>query len=311
MDYFFSVRGRDGQGYSNALATPKYLAVPEDKDALKRSQEIPVGEWTRALQAEAGARANEKGNILVFVHGFNTEQFDMLERHRKIKAGLRAHGYRGTVVSFDWPSDGSVLGYASDRRDARRAAEFLFDRGIKRLSKLQVADCEYNVHVLAHSMGSFLVREAFDYADDDHVTAQKSWTVSQIALVAADISSKSMHSDSPKTSSLLRHSTRLTNYFSPFDEVLSISEVKRVGVSRRLGRVGLPQEHSEKAVDVYCGEYFKVHRDDFEAGKAATHRWYFDSPRFYEDLNYTLSGNLDRDVIPTRGPTTTGGLALI
>jgi esterase/lipase superfamily enzyme len=310
MDFFFSVRGRSGDGYSNRLGGAKYLAVPEASGTLARGHEIGVTQWVRDVQAAAGASDSAKGQILIFVHGFNTDQWDMLERHRKIRSGLEAHGFRGVVVSYDWPSDGSVLGYTSDRRDARLAADMLFSHGIRRLSKLQTADCDYNVHVLAHSMGAFLVREAFDYADDDHGTAQKSWTVSQVAFVAADISSKSMKEDSPKTSSLLRHCTRLTSYYSPFDEVLSISEVKRIGVSRRLGRVGLPSDPSEKAVNLYCGQFFKDNRAVFGDGTAVTHRWYFDSPRFYEDLHHTIEGKLDREVIPTRGRTTLGNLAL-
>lgn len=316
MDYFFSVRGRAGDGYSNKLGAAKYLEIPTNKKKIDRSLEIPRGEWFKKVEKAAGATKTAqgdviKGHIVFFVHGFNTGQYDMLERHRKIRKGLGAHGYKGAVVSFDWPSDDSVFGYNADRRDARLAADLLFKDGIARVSRRQTADCPVNIHVLAHSMGCFLLREAFDYADDNHETAQNNWTMSQVALVAADISSKSMAQGSPKTSSLLRHCTRLTSYYSPFDEILSISETKRVGVSRRLGRVGMPDDRSEKAVDLYCGEYFKKNRNKFENDSGISHRWYFDSSRFYEDLHHTFTGKLDRDVIPTRGITNLGNLALV
>ena len=93
--------------------------------------------------------------------------------------------------------------------------------------------------------------------------------------------------------------------------MLSISEVKRVGLARRLGRVGLPEDVPDKAVNLYCGEFFKKNRDAFEEASGIAHRWYFDSPRFYEDLYHTFMGKLDRHVIPTRAPTTSGGLGLI
>jgi len=310
MDFFFSVRGRDGDGYSNRLGGVKYISVPAAADAAHKSHEISRTSWFADVQAAAGAQGIEKGHIVFFVHGFNTEQYEMLERHRKIRTGLEAQGFKGVVVSFDWPSDGSVLGYCADIRDARLSADKLFKHGITQFSALQRPDCEHNIHILAHSMGSLVVREAFDYADDDHKTAQRSWSVSQVALVAADISSKSMRSGSSKSSSLLRHCARLTNYCSPFDDVLSISEVKRIGVSRRLGRVGLPSDHSEKAVNLYCGSYYRDHQSDFGEGVGISHRWYFDSPRFYEDLFHTFMGKLDREVIPTRGPTDKGGLGL-
>ena len=311
MDYLFSVRGRDGNGYSNKIGSVKYLQVPETKKEMERDCEISKGEWFKAVQADCGVKDIENGNVLVFIHGFNTEQYSMLERHRKIRKGLEEQGFDGTVVSYDWPSDGSALGYTSDRRDARRAADRLFVHGIKKLSADQRPDCKVNVHVLAHSMGNFLLREAFDYADDDRETAQKSWLVSQVAMVAADVSQKSMEDGNPKSSSLFRHAARVTCYYSPLDDILNISEVKRVGVARRLGRVGLPETAREKAVNLYCGAFYKKHKEDFGKDPGMSHKWYFDSPRFYEDLFATLQGKLDRNEIDTRAPTSRGNLALI
>lgn len=310
MDYFFSVRGRAGDLYSDKLGKAKYLAIPGSVKQATRAHEVDKRKWFKAVQSKAGAKPLIKGHIVIFVHGFNTEQYDMLERHRKIRKGLEAHGFKGTLISFDWPSNGSAFGYSSDRRDARLSADRLFRDGLTELSALQQEDCDFNIHVLAHSMGCFLLREAFDYADDDHKTAQKSWTVSQVALVAADISQKSLRDGSSKSASLLRHSTRVTSYYNPYDDILSISEVKRIGVSRRLGRVGLPQDHSDKAVNLYCGKFFRDNSDDFGDAVGISHRWYFDSPRFYEDLFHTFMGKLDREVIPTRGRTDQGNLAL-
>lgn len=317
-DFFFSFRGRDGDGYSNRIGSPKYLAVDTGSNVMHRGQEIRWSDWSERVMAASGAvKGNPTngikavaGHVLLFVHGFNTDGFDMLDRHRRIRDGLAAQGFPGAVVGLDWPSNGSVLGYSSDRADARRTAERLFDVGIGRFSRMQEADCIINLHVLAHSMGSYLIREAFDYADDDHATAQQSWTVSQMVFVASDVSSKSMKLGSPKTSSLLRHSTRLTNYYSTHDSVLSISEVKRIGVARRLGRVGLPDDHSEKAVDVYCGKFFEENEHLFQQDESISHRWYFDSPRFYQDLNHTLIGKLDRSAIPGRKKASRGGFAL-
>ncbi|MBY6067993.1 alpha/beta fold hydrolase [Leisingera aquaemixtae] len=317
MDYFLSVRGRDGSGYSNREGAVKFLAVPGGAGHLHRGQEVRRTEWLAGVQDASGCQrladgtVLDKGHILIFVHGFNTDQFDMLERHRLIRRGLAAHGFPGAVVSYDWPSNGSVLGYASDRRDARRAAEELFFHGIRWLGRMQRADCAYNVHVLAHSMGCFLVREACDYADDDHETAQSGWLVSQMAFVAADISQKSMRAGNANSSSLYRRCARLTNYYSLYDETLSVSEVKRVGVSPRLGRIGLPSGHPRKAVNLSCGEYFKDNIANPGAAASWSHRWYFEASRFYEDLNHSLLGKIDRDAIPSRGFTAQGKRALI
>jgi esterase/lipase superfamily enzyme len=292
-DFILSVRGRKGNGYSNRISTAKYLEIPEKQFELSRAK------WMTRVHAEAGAEPDIcKGNILFFVHGFNTELTEFMVLHRRVVEGLRNQGYAGTVVGFDWPSDGHVLGYASDRLDARAAANLLMTEGIRPFSIAQQPDCDVNLHVLAHSMGCFLVREAFDYADDDHVTAQHSWTMSQVAFVAADISSKSMASDAANSRSLIRHSTRLTNYFSRHDEVLSVSEIKRIGVSRRLGRIGAPENRSDKVVNLDCSAFYDQ-RPQLH-GTRESHSWYFQTPQFYRDLNAVLTSKLDRDVIQGR-----------
>ena len=298
-NFFMTVRGSRGEGFSNSIRQPRYLKVPKT-DEPKPSHAISKSVWMNEIQAHCGSNMaqQKKGNILFFVHGYNTEVEDLSTRYTHIVEGLDQAGFDGITVGFDWPSNGNFLGYASDRIDARRAADELMVHGIRPFAKAQTPDCEVNVHVLAHSMGCFLLREAFDYADDDVESAQTSWTVSQVALVAADMSQKSMRSDNANSRSLLRHSTRVTNYFNRYDKILSVSEVKRVGVSRRLGRVGLPEDTSEKLVNLDCSEVYN--QNPSYHGTAESHRWYFESPEFYEDLNSVLTGNIDRDVIPTR-----------
>jgi esterase/lipase superfamily enzyme len=107
--------------------------------------------------------------------------------------------------------------------------------------------CRINLQLLAHSTGAFIIREAFDDADDRDRIARTNWSVSQIAFVAADISSSSMTATDSHASSLYRHCVRLTNYYNPYDSVLKLSKVKRIGVSPRAGRVGLPAVIPSKA----------------------------------------------------------------
>jgi hypothetical protein len=156
-----------------------------------------------------------------------------------------------------------------------------------------------------------VVREAFDDADDRPAVAARNWTVSQTMFAAADVSAQSLGAGNPKSSSLNRHTVRLTNYYNPLDDVLSISAVKRVGVSPRAGRVGLAVPHDAKAVNVYCGEYYKKLREGQGADIFGSHTWYFDDPVFLRDVWLTISGEIDRDEFPTRLPTSAGNLALV
>ncbi|TCO71540.1 alpha/beta hydrolase [Rhodovulum euryhalinum] len=304
MDYVFCVRSvRAGEFGSE----PGAAAEPSPDHRIGKR------DWFAKVQENAisGTFAGHpSGDIVMYVHGYNNSQKTMLARHRKIRKGLEAHGFGGAVVSFDWPSADSTLNYLEDRTDAKKTALKLVDEGIAAFAALQRPDCRINLHLLAHSMGCYVVREAFDDADDRPAVAAHSWSVSQVMLVAADVSAASLEDGNPKSSSLFRHCVRLTNYYNPFDNVLSLSNIKRIGVAPRAGRIGLPGRRPDKAVNIYCGEYFDRHKDMLGDDPSIAHNWYFEDAHFMKDIFFTVQGNLDRHEFPTRLPTTEGNLAL-
>lgn len=161
-----------------------------------------------------------------------------------------------------------------------------------------------NVHLLAHSTGAFVIREAFDDADDHKSLARHNWTVSQIAFISADVSAKSMGEKDSKSSSLYRHCIRLTNYTNKFDKVLKLSNIKRVGVAPRVGRIGLPDDAPDKAVEVDCSDYFASLKEPPRSGNAFKgtweHSWHIGNDVFFKDLYHVLRGDEDRHMIPTR-----------
>lgn len=313
MDYIFCARRIRGGEFIGEPGATHFLAVPANSDAVTPGHKIKKTDWIREvrdLSRHGPQDDGEVGDILVYVHGYNTPQKTMLERHRRIRSGLEGLGYEGAVVSFDWPSQDSALNYLEDRTDAKQTAIRLVDEGISSFAALQRPDCQINVHLFAHSMGAYVVREAFDDADDRPAVAARSWSVSQVLLVSGDISAGSMASGNSKSSSLYRHCVRLTNYFNPLDDVLSLSNVKRVGVSPRVGRIGLPDNAPDKSVNVNCGNYFREHEGDFDDVPNAAHTWYFFDDKFLNDIFITLQGKIDRNEIPTRSPGSDGNLVL-
>ncbi|MGB8812260.1 MAG: alpha/beta hydrolase [Paracoccaceae bacterium] len=304
MDYIFCARNIRNAVFGTDPGPTRFLEVPNAAATLHPSHAIPRRAWFDKVVAEAEVTKNPHtgraiGDILIYVHGFNNSQATMLERHRRIRKGLEALGYKGIVVSFDWPCAESALNYLEDRTDAKLTAIRLVDDGIAPFSHFIDQGCEISVHILAHSMGAYVLREAFDDADDRPAVAATSWSVSQVMLAAGDVSADSM-GISPKSSSLYRHCVRLTNYANPYDAVLSISNVKRVGVSPRVGRIGLPAVVPPKAVNVDVGIYYDDHREDFAGIPNADHSWYFYDPNFLKDVYFTMQGVIDRESIPTR-----------
>ncbi len=253
--------------------------------------------------------------MLVFIHGYNNTIPDILARHQILKQDLPAHGFDGALVSFDWPCDDVALAYLADRQRAKETAFQLVKDCIVLLAQRQSeGGCDVNVHLLAHSTGAYVVREAFDDADDRNAIAAANWTVSQLALIAGDISSGSMALGNASSELIYRHCIRLTNYSNPYDEVLQLSNVKRVGVAPRVGRVGLPTEMPPTAVNVDCGEHYQT-ISQLPAPPTMTgvrsHSWYFGDALFTEDLAQTLNGNLDRGVITTRSLLSPGRYKLV
>lgn len=160
---------------------------------------------------------------------------------------------------------------------------------------------------------AFVIREAFDHADDGQATAT-SWTAGQLVLIAGDVSAVSFSAPDPETESTYRHCYRLTNYFNGYDEVLQISNVKRVGLAPRVGRVGLPLDAPEKATNVNCSSYFRATYPgigDAQADLGRSHSWYFSDATSQRDLAITLKGTIDRSVIPTRDPSSVPGTQIL
>jgi len=93
---------------------------------------------------------------------------------------------------------------------------------------------------------------------------------------------------------------RLTNYSNPFDAALSLSNIKRIGVSPRVGRVGLPDDAPGKAVEVDTGAYYEANQNKFEHLPNDSHTWYFFDDTFMQDVAQTVKGDVDRNRIATR-----------
>lgn len=320
-DYLLSVRAANSRGFVARIGATRFLAVPADA-AANPAHTIPRSAWLRRVQQAAGwrdAQGVARGDLLFVVHGYALSEAEVLDRHRRLQRSLASQPepFRGVVVSFDWPCDRHVLAYLADRHRAKHCALRLVSDGIRALAGRQRRGCPLNVHLLGHSTGAYLIREAFDDADDTHLV-NGAWNVSQVCFAAADVSAASMDEGCASSESLYRHCVRLTNYQSRLDAVLGLSSVKRLGLAPRAGRVGLTDQAPGQAVNVDCTPYFHELRadpalqsrdqpDGFVGDRS--HSWYFGNRRFAADLLATLAG-IDRRESPVRATSAGGTLHL-
>lgn len=343
FDYVLTVRKKGDDGiFGDEVGDPTYLMVPENTKIENAPEIRDANTWCANVLASSvwkdpnddGGRppplgrpsggaglggttqppgtdgeiaGGARGDILFIVHGYNNSVADVLERHRRLADDLRSLGYKGAVVSFDWPSSNCALVYLNDRHKAQETSMALVDSGIRLLSQKQKPTCATNIHVLAHSTGAFVIREGF-YDADQTALDNYGWFVSQLVLIAGDVSADSMGEDDRVAASVYRHCVRLTNYSNRCDSVLDLSNVKRMGTAPRVGRIGLPDNAPTKAVNVDCTDYFqkliasqamqKAEQPEGITG-AESHSWYFGNKVFAQDLIETIIGT-DRYVASRR-----------
>lgn len=296
-------RFRDGKFEAEPGPTT-YLKVPHDEDP-QMAHKIAPRDWFNEVQDRADGVADNKidpaGDVLVFIHGYNNGQDIVMKRHRRLQADLWAERFRGLVVSFDWPSGNWAVNYLEDRWDASKTAIRLVTDVVMRLVARQKAGCDTNVHLLGHSTGAYVIREAFYHARKKGALHRADWKVSQVALIGGDIASATLAAADSISHPLFQRSLRITNYSNRYDTVLKVSNAKRLGLRPRVGRVGTPADANPTVVNVDCSAYFKeLNPADQPRLGTFCHSWHIGNRVFARDLALTLHGGIDREAIPTR-----------
>jgi esterase/lipase superfamily enzyme len=314
----FIICTRDTDRKGRFVAEPgdtRYLRVPPGVRRYDTSHEVKSRErWRLAVRAAADGVEDEltgsTGNVLVFVHGYNNDMSAITWRTEMLQSTLRAQGWQGVVIAFDWPSDNSTLNYLEDRSDASSVADRMVSDSIRLLVEAQQDEqnpCKLNVHLLGHSTGAYVIMEAFAQAQKKGSLFKSDWRVAQVALIGGDIAADSLRADSEWAKPMFDRAVRLTNYSNRHDKVLGVSNAKRLGTSPRVGRVGLPHNAHPKSVNVDCSQYFAA-KDPAAATFNGTfnHSWHIGDRLFALDLALTLEAASDRAALPTRLKTADG-----
>jgi pimeloyl-ACP methyl ester carboxylesterase len=297
-----TLRNADG---SAGVGPPRYITFA---DAASPEVAPGVDTWLKQLIAEfppTGPMQNgvpqRAGDILFLVHGFNVSHQDARIFHLKCVAALAVAGWRGKLISYDWPSDGLVFAYLPDRSNARTAASGLVTSAIALLEGAQWDGCTISVHVLAHSMGGFVVQQAFTWSYQD---VPPDWSVGQLMFAAADVDQSVFSAGNFSAVMFGQHSGRLTAYCNRYDKALLVSNAKRLDLAPRMGRVGLPDDAPALMCEVDCSELFEKAYPSLAAdlSPSTTHSFYFDRSEFWRDVVLTLAGGTDRRMFPTRQP---------
>ncbi len=215
---------------------------PNDKFTYSLNDSVDSAIWAKQL---AGATAN--GPLLVFIHGFDNLAPKVVTRYIAVQSGMANAGGNVTVVCFDWPTRGSN-DYKGDQMNAICSGRLLMNSFLPLLKQAGIDFA--NIHILTHSMGGYVVQNAFDSTNSGPQIGHVLMAEADVQEVAFNIALAT-----PPTSALkcfMSWASHLTVYWSSDDKALEIAKIfnKFVGPcgaqpptiapdATRLGAVGL------------------------------------------------------------------------
>lgn len=181
------------------------------------------------LQTAIGGRDED---VLLMVHGFNnTAEFAVL---RLAQLKLDMH-FRGEVLLFCWPSQGSGSAYLEDETAAQASVGALKEVLRLLMAEHAAADKpEREVHLIAHSMGNRVLLNALAELAVEEQLADSEPPFGQVVLAAPDVDFATMNR---VFHSAARCAERMTLYYCADDVALQAS--RELNRDSRIGQKGV------------------------------------------------------------------------
>jgi hypothetical protein len=183
-----------------------------------------------AASVDAALAQGTSGEVYVFVHGFNTTVPD----NAALAAGLFHYlGRDGVIMTFEWPSRGSVFDYDIDKASAGASTRF-FRQFVQLLATRTNAK---RINVIAHSAGAPIALQAVQAlsllnAHRPAADARKDLRLGRLVLVAPDMDLGDFRDAVADGATALPE--RVSIYVSSRDKALDISS--GIAGFARLGR---------------------------------------------------------------------------
>lgn len=251
------------------------------KDDLIRHRENP---WVQALNRQLNE--SEQRNVCIFVHGYNTSFIDNTLLAAEI---FHYTGRQGAMISFEWPSESSVLGYLADKGNATFSTRH-FRRLITNLAK----ECDIDsITIIGHSAGTPIVVNAMRELrllenDLPAKQVQEKYQIDRVVLAAPDMDLMAF------VNAIHDRFFELANgvavYASPNDKALGLSQL--LYSEKRLGRSvgGLEEWERQVLMKVESIEMIDASRMDKDANSFLGHSYFHRDPWVSSDIGSFILG---------------------
>lgn len=241
-------------------------------------------EFVADINAALASRPPEDREILLFVHGYNTNMTSAILRLGQF---VEDTGFRGVPVLFSWASSGQTLKYVYDMNSAIQARDAL-----ERTAILLSTTRAKGFDVVAHSMGNLLTVETMRQMEIKGLFKRKG-RLQNIILASPDIDIDVF------TSQVASIPPKDRRFF-----VLIAKDDRALGLSRRIAgginRVGSadPDQLAELGVIV-------IDLTQIDDSTSTHHTKFADSPAVVQLIGRRLSSDGD---LSTHSPRIIGGL---
>jgi esterase/lipase superfamily enzyme len=195
---------------------------PIDPSAIRKVESIPYPAFLKFPQDHAGK------SLVIWIHGYRAS-FPTSTAH--CAQVVRALNIDANVLTFDWASSESVLGYTRDVLQIPRSTKHLVDL-------LQAIDSEVKprkIIIIAHSLGCRLVCLALEKLYNNPNT--KSLKLDHVVFIAPNVDREEFDQNfKPALQTLVN---RLTIYVASDDNVLLLGKLLY-----NVDSIGLPEQFS-------------------------------------------------------------------
>jgi esterase/lipase superfamily enzyme len=320
MRWLITNRNVEGDGFGTDQTDLTYWTLKAPGlplDVLNSWQQQTLDSFKQLLIQTAdlfpspfGLEPEKQKQICLFIHGYNVKWTDAMGTYGNVASALfDGPNSLGELISFDWPSKGSLLGYLPDRAQARQTGDDLTEvlselydwMSFKQQQTAKSTDnaCKAKTSIIAHSMGNY----ALEYAMNA-VWARKNMPLLvslllEVVMVAADVDNDLFrtgetvsHGDGEGLANL---SYRITALYTGRDDVLGASAGLKHFGKRRLGRAGLDRTYPlpDNVWDIDCTSILNP-----ATGGLQIHGEYFAPPEAgsYNLMRAILQG-IDRSIL--------------
>jgi esterase/lipase superfamily enzyme len=195
---------------------------PLDAGAIKKVESVPYPAFLEFLQANSGKP------LVVWIHGYQASFLLSTAHCAQVARDLNIDA---NVLTFDWASSESVLGYARDVAQISRSTKHLVDL-------LEAINSEVKppkIIIIAHSLGCRLACLALEKLYSDPNT--KSLKLDHVTFIAPDVDREEFNQNfKPALQSLVN---RLTIYVTSDDNALLLGKLLY-----NVDSIGLPEQFS-------------------------------------------------------------------